>query len=198
MMYGRAKWQEAEATRKDFNSVLIRQDKKFFTFELFKVIQDAVPLILHYRTMCWFRTISSSTFIILDMQSIYTPSQIQDWYREDKINSSRNRQTVFFTAVNPMHKNHQDPVELDLTKPRLASFKKEWKRHQDTVERSHPLRHIPSLLYPESCCDGIWRSQIRESVCHLNHRRRFLIKITRRVIWILMLQEAVKTSNESK
>ena len=52
MMYGRARWQEAEATRKDFNIVLIRQDKKFFTCELFKVIQDAIPLILHCRTMC--------------------------------------------------------------------------------------------------------------------------------------------------
>ena len=43
------------------------------------------------------------------------------------------RQTVFFTAVNPMHKNHQDPIELDLTKPRLASYKQKWKVHQDTV-----------------------------------------------------------------
>ena len=48
-------------------------------------------------------------------------------------NSSRDRQTVFFAAVNPMHKNHQDPTELDLTKPRLASYKREWKRHQDSV-----------------------------------------------------------------
>ena len=48
-------------------------------------------------------------------------------------NSSRNTQKVFFTAVNPRHKNHQDPKELDLTKPRLASYKKEWKVHQDTV-----------------------------------------------------------------
>ena len=48
-------------------------------------------------------------------------------------NSSRDRQTVFFTAVNPMHKNHQDPKELDLTKPRLASYKQKWKVHQDTV-----------------------------------------------------------------
>ena len=48
-------------------------------------------------------------------------------------NSSRERQTVFFTAVNPMHKNHKDPHELDLTKPRLALYKQEWKRHQDTV-----------------------------------------------------------------
>ena len=51
MMYGRARWQEAEATRKDFNSVLIRQDKKFFTSELFKVIQDAILLIFRCRTM---------------------------------------------------------------------------------------------------------------------------------------------------
>ena len=44
---GKAGWQEAEATRKGFNIVLIRQDKKFFTSELFKVIQDAIPLTLH-------------------------------------------------------------------------------------------------------------------------------------------------------
>ena len=38
-------------------------------------------------------------------------------------NSSRERQTVFFTAGNPMNKDHRDPHELDLTKPRLASYK---------------------------------------------------------------------------
>ena len=49
-------------------------------------------------------------------------------------NSSRERQTVFFTAVNPMDKEHKDPYKLDLTKPRLAWYKqKRWKRHQDTV-----------------------------------------------------------------
>ena len=48
-------------------------------------------------------------------------------------NSSRERQTVFSIAVNPMNKNHKDPQELDLTKPRLASYKQKWKRHQDTV-----------------------------------------------------------------
>ena len=53
MMYGRARWQEPEARRKYFNSVLICQDKKFFTSELFKVIHDAIPLILHCRTMCY-------------------------------------------------------------------------------------------------------------------------------------------------
>ena len=78
MKSGRAQWQKAEETRKDFSIVLIHQDKKFFTSELFKVIQDAISLILHYRTMYQFRTISSSTFVTSDVQSIYTPSQIQD------------------------------------------------------------------------------------------------------------------------
>ena len=32
-----------------------------------------------------------------------------------------------------MNKDHKDPQELDLTKPRLASYKQKWKRHQDTV-----------------------------------------------------------------
>ena len=49
-------------------------------------------------------------------------------------NLGRERQTVFFTSVDPMNKEHKDPYELDLTKPRLASYKhKKWKRHQDTV-----------------------------------------------------------------
>ena len=49
-------------------------------------------------------------------------------------NLGSERQTVFFTAVNPMDKEHKDPYKLDLTKPRLASYKqKTWKRLQDTV-----------------------------------------------------------------
>ena len=32
-----------------------------------------------------------------------------------------------------MNKDHKDPQELDLTKPRLASYKQKWKVHQDTV-----------------------------------------------------------------
>ena len=43
-------------------------------------------------------------------------------------NSSRVRQTVSFTAVNPTNKDYRDPQELDLTKPRLASYKQKWKK----------------------------------------------------------------------
>ena len=50
MKSGRVQWQEAEETRKSVNIVLTHQDK-FFISELFKVIQDAVSLILFYKTM---------------------------------------------------------------------------------------------------------------------------------------------------
>ena len=49
---GRKAWQEEEEeSRKNINIVLIHQDKKLFISELFKVIQDAVSLILDFRTM---------------------------------------------------------------------------------------------------------------------------------------------------
>ena len=81
---GRAAWQEEEETRKYFSIVLIHQEQSC-TSKLFKNIQDAVSLILPYRTMSLFRTVYSSTFIISDVQTIYSPSSIQDWYREVKI-----------------------------------------------------------------------------------------------------------------
>ena len=65
-------WQEEEDTRKYFSIVLILQEQ-FSTSELSKVIQDAILLIFHYRTVSWFRTVSSSTFITSDVRSIYIP-----------------------------------------------------------------------------------------------------------------------------
>ena len=44
------------------------------------------------------------------------------------------RQTVFFTSVDPMNKEHKDPDAIDLEAPRLAWYKQEtWKKHQNTV-----------------------------------------------------------------
>ena len=79
---------------------------------------------------------------------------------------------------------HKDPDMIDLNAPRLAWYKqKTWKKHQNAVywvdinlalkkglkfyqTRSNAIiLHTPSLLYPESCSDGNWRSHIRESIC---------------------------------
>ena len=74
-----------------------------------------------------------------------------------------------------MNKEHKDPNIIDLEAPRLASYKQKCNVHLDTVywvdiqlaqrkrievlsnkiERNHPLRYTPSLLYLESECDEI-------------------------------------------
>ena len=183
MMYGRARWQEAEATRKDFNTVLIRQDKKFFIFWLSKVIPDAIPLILLCRTMYWFRTISSSAFITSDVPSIYTPSQIPDWYREDKIQAGKDRRyslqpwipwikvtEIRKSLIWPNHVLHfTNKVEsapgYGVLGRYTACSTERIEILWNKIERNHPLRYTSSLLYLESCCDGIWRSHTPESVC---------------------------------
>ena len=47
---GRKAWQEEEETRKDTSTVLMLQEQLCIS-ELFKDIQDAILLILLYRTM---------------------------------------------------------------------------------------------------------------------------------------------------
>ena len=60
------------------------------------------------------------------------------------------------TAVNPMNKNHRDPQELDLTKPRLASYKQQWKRHQDTVYWvDKQLAQRKGLKFYQTRCNAI-------------------------------------------
>ena len=115
MKCGRSRGQEAEETRKDFNIVLIHQDKKFFFSELFKVIQDAISLIIQYRTM-----LIPSDFFEYILTS-WTCNQFT-LHHEFRIelggqNLSKERQTVFFTvvtftAVNTMNKEHRDPYML--------------------------------------------------------------------------------------
>ena len=46
----------------------------------------------------------------------------------------RKRQTVLFTSVDPMNKEHRDPNKIDLEASRLAWYHQEkWKKHQNTV-----------------------------------------------------------------
>ena len=125
MMYGRARWQEAEVKRKDFNIVLIRQDKKFSYLRALQGHSGRNPIDPSLQD----NVLSPNNFFeyichigcAVNLHSITNSGLIPGGQ-----NSSKDRQTVLFTAVSPVHKNHQDPIELDLTKPRLASYKQKW------------------------------------------------------------------------
>ena len=62
--------------------------------------------------------------------------------------SSRERQTVLFTAVNPMDKEHKDPYKFDLTKSRLAWYKqKTWKNYKTRCIGSIYILHQNTVFW---------------------------------------------------
>ena len=129
---GRKAWREEEETRKDTNTELIHQEQSC-TSELFKVIQDAVSLILP--------TLQDNVIIpdgffnyiyhvgcAINLHSIINSGLIPGGQ------NLSNRQTVFFLLVDPMDRKHKDPDTIDLEAPRLAQcMQKAWKKHQSTV-----------------------------------------------------------------
>ena len=144
-----------EATRKDFNIVLIHQDKKFFTHPTLQGHSGGNPIEPTHQD----NVLISNNFF----EYIY---HIGCAVSLDKIQAGKD--TVFFTAVN---QDDRVPQELDLTKPRLASYKQKWKRHhwvdiqlaQRKGLKFYQTRcnaiifygTLPSLLYLESSCDEI-------------------------------------------
>ena len=111
-----------------------------------------------------------------DVQSIHTPSSIHGLIPGGQ-NSSK-RQTVFFTSVDPMSKEHRDLNKIawkhgvlhctiresgrNIKTRSIGStsnlLKKKGFKFYQTRSNAIILHDTPSLLYPEDYHDGIWRN----------------------------------------
>ena len=177
---GKHAWQEEEETRKDSSTVLILLEQLCIP-ELFKDIQDAILLILRYKTHWLFRATSSSTFTMSDVLSICILSQIQDWYLEDKIWATDRQyslcllilrtkitrilmwSTWVYRVVHNTCIKHGKDIKTQCIGSTSIMLWRRIKILSDSIECNHPSRNTSSLLYSESCKDGNWRSQKRES-----------------------------------
>ena len=136
-------------------------------------------------------------------------------------NLGRERQTVFFTAVNTMDKDHKDPYEIDLGAPHLAWYKqKKWKKHQNAVYwvdiklaqrkgfkfyqiRSNAIKlfdTLPAYCTPKAIMMETGENHKPEGFCvtsHLGFFQRFPSKIIGRKNWIQKLLKAARTHNKS-
>ena len=182
--------QEEEDTRKDFSIVLILQEQ-FCTSELSKVIQDAALLILHCRTMSLFRTVSSSTFITSDVQSMYVPSSIQDWYGEDKIWAtdrqysfclwiSWTKNTRILIRSTWMHHvlhntctTHGRNIKIRCigSTPTLL-WRKDWSSIRHDRTPSFFTKHSQLIVFRTLFGWKLERSYTRKYICHLDLRQR--------------------------
>ena len=90
----------------------VRQDKKFFISELFKVIQDAIPCILSLQDNVLFPNNFFENIYHIgcanNLHSITNSGLIPGGQILSK------RQTVFFTSVDPMNKEHREPNNINL------------------------------------------------------------------------------------
>ena len=107
------------------------------------------------------------------------------------------RQTVFFTSVDPMNKEHKDPDVINLDAPRLPRYKqKMWKKRQNTVywvdikpaqkkgfkfyqTRSNAIilyDTLPAYCIPKAIMMGSGESFTRKYMRHLDLLRRFPLK----------------------
>ena len=181
-----------------------------FISELLKDIQDAISLILHYRTMWWFSADSSDIFTTLDVRLIFILSSTNRLISGGQ-NSSK-KQTVCFLLLDPRDKEHKDTEQIDLNVPRRGQYlHNAWKEHQDAVywvdidlairkgltfyqdsiECNHLSRNTSSLLYSKSSQIEDWRSLTWESnTCHLDHHQRsryVTIGLEVKFQWVLQL-----------
>ena len=123
--------QQEEEKRKYFNIVLIRQEQSC-TSELFKAIQDAVLLILLYKTMF---VISSGFFQYICHCWIWNQFSFHHQFRIDTGRSKFEQQTDSVLSACGTHGQKQKhPDTIDLEAPRLARYMHTaWKKHQNTV-----------------------------------------------------------------
>ena len=120
-----------------------------------------------------------------DMHSIIQGGLIPAGKKSQK----RDRQSVFFTAVNQMHANHDlEDVQYDLDKPRITLHKNTWRVHQNTVfwcaqrkglqfyqTRSHAIAlfNTPSAL----CIENVVFMKTGEDLCCKVHQSPRLPRI---------------------
>ena len=117
MKCGRARWQEAEARRKDLN--IYCTDLSGQEILCLRALQghsgrNPTDPTLHDNVL-----IPNNFFeCVYHIGCAFISHSITNsGLKLEGQNSSSERQTIFFTAVNPKDRDHKDPYELDLTKP---------------------------------------------------------------------------------
>ena len=129
------------------------------------------------RTMYCYQMTPPSTSTTSGTLTTCTPSSTVDWFREESV--KRDRQSVFFTAVNPIDIQDPGEVQYDLDKPRIAVYKNTWRVHQNTVfwcnlKLSQRRIAVLSNTIPHNrsfqhlTCDVYWERGIHEDWKGLN------------------------------
>ena len=132
--------------------------------------------------MWWFRVDSSNIFTTWDVPLIFILSSTMDWYLEVRIQARDSILFAYWSQRQRPSRSCKDWLQWTTSCTIPAQSMEETSEHgilgrhqscskerievlSDTIERHHSSWNTPSLLYPESCSDGNWRSHVRERIC---------------------------------
>ena len=148
---------------------------------------------------------------------IYTPSQIQDWYRQDKIQARKDRKyssrqwipwtrntKIRASLTWPNHVLHDTSRKRGKdTKTRCTGSRysllngKDWSSFRQDRTQSFFTKHSQLIVSRKLLWWNLEKSFTRKYICHLGLLQRFPSKIIGWKNWIQKLLEAAKTPNES-
>ena len=106
------------------------------------------------------------------MQSVYTPSQIQDWYREDKIQAGKDRQ---YSSRVWIPRTRNTKIRTSLTWPNHVLHGTSRKRGKDTKTRC--IGSISNLLKRKD-----W-SSIKQDVMQSSFTTHSQLIVSRKLLW---------------
>ena len=164
--------QKEEERRNDLNIVWIQTlPINSCTFAQFKDIQEIMLLILHCKTMYYYRNDLPNT-------STTSGTRLNFWMTNGLIQGrtslNRGRQAVFFTTVNPMDDGYgMGETARNLTKPRIMPNKNTLKRLQNTIHGCNvKLAQEKDLQFTVTCsrslqhivCSLHWESDMHENL----------------------------------
>ena len=163
--------QELYLLRREFGLIL---KKRKYSLSDYPVSKKLIHLLRHGNKSTPRRRWSGWT-LENKRQSIHIASWIQDWYGKSQFE----QQTDNILPVDSMDKTikilkrstwkhrvlhntcikHGTNIRIQcIGSTSTLLWRKGWNSISNTIERYHSSRNTPSLLYPENCSDGNWKS----------------------------------------
>ena len=173
MIDGKFVWLQDEDRNENINIAMIIR-KQFFTSVFFKVILEAISLIVRYKTTCWLELEYSLTFTTSDAHSIFILLTTMDWYLEVKIWAEDKRcssclliQEIYWLLCTTSREIHAQCME---EASRCGIFGRYWSCDQRRINilsnkiECNDSRNTSSPLHSKSWKIENWRSLVWKTI----------------------------------
>ena len=170
----------------------------------------------YYRAMSLFLTVSSSTIITSDVQSIYIPSSIQNWYLEDKfwatdrqysfcllilgtkIKRILTRSTWMNRVLHNTCINHGSNIRTQcIGSTSILLWREDWSSIRLDRTRSFFTKHFQLIVFRKLSGWKLEKSYTRKKMSHLGLLQRFPWNTSGKENWVQKMLDKQRVPNQA-